>query len=192
MFIVVEGKSDEEFLRQYILYNDFNVEFNFKQNGSNSLNNDTITQIQKELDNKKRICIIFDTDKSHINTLNRIKNELVNLANKVDIFLFPNNKDKGELETLLLDIARQPQFVECFDNYVKCVESKDISAADNIHKKSKMFAYREASGLEKFLKKLKDNDKIPRNFLENNKIFNQYFDFDSPRLEPLRNFLCKP
>ena len=190
MLVVVEGKSDKDFLSQYALYH--KLQFDIISNEGNILKPTTVREISDAITSSKRTCIVFDADKSHINTLNRIKNELVNLANKVDIFLFPNNKDKGELETLLLDIARQPQFLECFDNYVKCVESKDISAADNIHKKSKMFAYREVSGLEKFLKKLKDDDKTPRNFLENNEIFNRYFDFDSPRLEPLRNFLCKP
>lgn len=190
MLIAVEGKSDKDFLRQYALYKQ--LKFDIMNNDGNILKLAIIKQMSDAIDSKTRVCIVFDADQSYANTLYRLKNELGILANKVDIFLFPNNKDKGELETLLLDIARHPQFVECFDNYVKCVESKDIRAADNIHKKSKMFAYREVSGLEKFLKKLKDDDKIPRNFLENNEIFNRYFDFDSPRLEPLRNFLCKP
>lgn len=123
-----------------------------------------------------------------------LKKKLENLLSKDDIFLFPNNKDNGELETLLMDIAKQPHFVKCFDSYVECVKSKDtnnINAVDNINKKSKMFAYREVSGLEKFLKKLKDDNKKSENFLKTNEIFSQYFDFDSLKLEPLREFLCK-
>lgn len=209
MLIVVEGKSDEEFLRQYMLYKKIDISFKIIQNDSNGLNNATITKIKKGLDDGKKVYIIFDADKSYDKTLKRIKKklkkQLVDSADTIGVFLFPNNKDSGELETLLIDIAKQPQFVECFDNYVECVKSKDIdniNVVNNINKKSKMFAYREVIGLEKFLKQLKcrfkqiklkqlDDDKTPRNFLATNEIFSQYFDFDSPKLEPLREFLCK-
>ena len=189
MLVVVEGKSDKDFLSQYALYH--KLKFDIISNEGNILKPTTIGEISDSIVSNKRVCIVFDADKSYQNTLKRIKNELGNLSSEIDIFLFPNNKDKGELETLLIDIAKLPQFVECFDSYVKCVKSKDINAVNNINKKSKMFAYREVSGLEKLLKKLKDDNKTPRNFLENNQIFSQYFDFDSPKLEPLRNFLCK-
>lgn len=192
MLVVVEGKSDKDFLSQYALYK--KLKFDVINNDGNILKSAIIKQISDAIASKTRVYIVFDADKSYANTLNRLRNELGTLANKVDIFLFPNNKDSGELETLLIDIARQPQFIECFDNYVECVKSKDIdniNAVDNINKKSKMFAYREVSGLEKFLKKLKDDDKTPINFLETNEIFSKYFDFDSPKLEPLRKFLCK-
>lgn len=192
MLVVVEGKSDKDFLNQYALYK--KLKFDIINNDGNILKPIIIEEISSTIASKTRVCIVFDADKSYTNTLDRLRDELENLANRVDIFLFPNNKDSGELETLLIDIARQPQFIECFDNYVECVKSKDIdntNVVDNINKKSKMFAYREVSGLEKYIKKLKDDDKTPRNFLETNEIFNQYFDFDSPKLEPLRKFLCK-
>ena len=189
MLVVVEGKSDKDFLSQYALYH--KLQFDIISNEWNILKLTTIEEISDAITSSQRACIVFDADKSHTQTLSRIKNELGYLAKKVDIFLFPNNKDNGELETLLVDIDKQPQFIKCFNSYVKCVESKDINAIDNINKKSKMFAYREASGLEKFLKKLKDDNKTPRNFLENNEIFSRYFNFDSPKLEPLRKFLCK-
>lgn len=190
MLVVVEGKSDKDFLNQYALYK--KLKFDTISNDGNTLKSAIIKQMSDAIASKTRVCIVFDADKSYANTLNRLRNELGTLANKVDIFLFPNNKDSGELETLLIDIARQPQFIECFDNYVECVKSKDINninAVDNINKKSKMFAYREVSGLEKYLKKLKDDDKTPRNFLETNEIFSKYFDFDSPKLNSLSRFL---
>lgn len=191
MLVVVEGKSDKDFLNQYALYK--KLKFDIINNDGNILKPIIIEEISSAIAYKTRVCIVFDADKSYANTLNRLRNELGTLANKVDIFLFPNNKDSGELETLLIDIAKQPQFIECFDNYVECVKSKNIhniNAVDNINKKSKMFAYREVSGLEKYLKKLKDDDKTPRNFLKTNEIFSKYFDFDSPKLDSLREFLC--
>lgn len=88
------------------------------------------------------------------NTIEQIRNKLGNLANQVEIFLFPDNKSNGELETLLIQIAKQNEFVECFDNYINCIESKDKEAVKNIYKKSKMYAYQEVDWTSKEIKKL--------------------------------------
>ena len=82
---------------------------------------------------------------------------------------------------MLSDIAKYKEIIECFEKYVKCLESHSKHFADNIYKKSKMYAYREASGLEK-------NMKSNKNAL-NKDIFSQYFDFDSPYLQPLHSFI---
>lgn len=191
MLVVVEGKSDKDFLSQYALYK--KLKFDMISNDGNVLKSVVIKQMADAISSQIRVCIVFDADKSYKSTLNKLQSSLGILANKIDIFLFPNNKDNGELETLLTDIAKQPQFIKCFDNYIECVKSKDTNnnTINNINKKSKMFSYREVSGLEKYLKKLKDDDKTPRNFLETNEVFSRYFNFDSPKLEPLRKFLCK-
>lgn len=47
MLIVVEGKSDEEFLRQYILYKKIDISFEIIPNDSNGLNDVSITKIKK-------------------------------------------------------------------------------------------------------------------------------------------------
>lgn len=188
MLIVVEGKNDEEFLRQYILYKKINISFEIIQNDGNGLNNATITQIQKGLDDGKKVYIIFDADKSYDESLKQIKKKLKkqlgDSADTIDIFLFPNNKDDGELETLLLKIAKQKEIVKCFECYLHCIEVKDKTARTNIEKHASIFAYKDAVGLRKHIEKIK-------NTLETNEIFSRYFDFDSPKLEPLREFLCK-
>lgn len=188
MLIVVEGKYDEEFLMQYMLYKKVNILFEIIQNGSNGLNNATITTIKKGLDDDKKVYIIFDADKSYDKTLKQIKKKLKkqlgDSADTIDIFLFPNNKDNGELETLLLKIAKQKEIVKCFECYLHCIEVKNKTTRANIEKHASIFAYKDAVGLRKHIEKIK-------NMLETNEIFSEYFDFDSPKLEPLREFLCR-
>lgn len=190
MLIIVEGESDKCFISQYYLYK---KKSNFKiiVNNGNILCEATNTNIIKSLNNGEKVCIIFDADKSYKNTIEQIRNKLGNLANQVEIFLFPDNKSNGELETLLIQIAKQNEFVECFDNYINCIESKDKEAVKNIYKKSKMYAYQEVVGLQKEIKKINENNKISRDFLYREEIFSKYFNFDSPALKPLEEFLLK-
>lgn len=190
MFIIVEGESDKQFLIQYFLYRK-KSNFEIIVNNGNILCNATKTNIVKAIHNGKKVCIIFDADKSYKNTLKKIKTKLGDLENRVEIFLFPDNENNGELETLLMQIAKQNEFVECFDNYLICIESKDKEAIKNIDKKSKMYAYQEAVGLQKEIKKMRKNNKISRDFLENKEIFSKYFDFNSPVLRHLEDFLSK-
>jgi hypothetical protein len=62
-----------------------------------------------------------------------------------DIFLFPNNKDDGDLETLLLRITKEPYNVadKCYENYIKCCEQiSEKSFANELREdKSKVFNY---------------------------------------------------
>ncbi|WP_334088071.1 DUF3226 domain-containing protein [Helicobacter typhlonius] len=180
---VVEGKSDKVFLAQYIHYKNPTFEYKIIENNGNELQKSTLKTIQKELDNSHRVCIIFDADLDYNQTRQSIENKIIDLEykNKVEIFLFPNNEDKGNLETLLSCIAKYEEIIKCFEKYVECIKSHYKDFVDNIDKKSKMYAYREASGLEKNIKSNKNT--------MNENIFSQYFKFDSPYLQPLHSFI---
>ena len=65
-----------------------------------------MSQIQKALDSANKVYIVFDSDSNYVQTLQGIKERLntkilQEIQNNIEIFLFPNNKDDGELETLL-------------------------------------------------------------------------------------------
>lgn len=49
--------------------------------------------------------------------MNNIKINLKNYIADDDIFLFPNNKDNGNLENMLINIAIRKEIMNCFDNY---------------------------------------------------------------------------
>lgn len=184
--IIVEGKSDKEFLEYFMR----TKEIKFKQiipNDSNYLTNATLTQIIKALDDNLEVYILFDADSSPQETRKRLEKELekVDLTNeRVKIFLFPNDKNSGELENLLYDVTTKPEIITCFDKYTSCIDSIDKNLSKNINKKSKIYAYKEASGLQKELDKASQGD-IKKKL----EIFNRYFNFDSEKLEPLKDFL---
>lgn len=102
---------------------------------------------------------------------------------KRGIKVYQYNQNKGELETLLLDTARNDKPCECFKCYIECLG--DLK--DNVFKKSAMFAYREATGAEKKIKgRNQEREKIEILQTE----FERIFDFESCALRPLKQFIA--
>lgn len=194
LLIVVEGNSDKDFLEQYMCHMHYDGAYEIISNGGNSLtvqgkdgNHTLQSRIRRTISNEGRVCIVFDADANHKKAKNNIVSGLKECgfdSSKIEVFLFPDNESGGNLETLLSNIVRVEfkGVLECFDKYVKCIDNKFPNLTKNIDKKSKMFAYREAVGLEK---RIKENYKNLKNF----DLFSDYFDLDSKYLEPLRKFL---
>ncbi|GHS27293.1 hypothetical protein VN1155_00830 [Helicobacter pylori] len=158
ILIYTEGKSDRNFLGWYLNFLKYKDHFDiFDIEGKDKLISDEfLEKIDKILKNKhqtyKQVCIIFDADKKESqerdagfdNKFEHICKELK--EKRIDfpreqIFLFPNNQDDGDLETLLLKIANHKEFINCFESYLDCI--KKI-------RKNVLYAYLEAFGLEKF------------------------------------------
>lgn len=184
IYIYVEGKSDKEFvdccLKHWGKLESFEVSINAN---SNVIQENLLNKIKSYKDNDEQVLIIFDADKDFIQTQERIIGESQGLITAQEIFLFPNNQNKGELETLLLDIARNDKPCECFKCYIECLG--DLK--DNVFKKSAMFAYREATGAEKKIKgRNQEREKIEILQTE----FERIFDFESCALRPLKQFIA--
>lgn len=180
--IFVEGKHDKEFLEQYLKFLGY-LNINVVSCGGNNLNKNIISKIQEYKDNDEKILLIFDADDDFGLTLERLKKESQDLLSDEDIFLFPNNFQNGELETLLFNIAKEPQIHECFKKYKKCIENYILDYGKNIHKKSSRYAYFEALGVS-----LSD-DKTEKTQREQKYI--EIFDFSSRHLNFLKIFLEK-
>lgn len=97
-----------------------------------------------------------------------------------NIFLFPNNEDDGDLETLLLRIKKNEKYDishGCYQSYINC--TKEINpkwSAELEEDKSLVFNYfRTYYGME--------NSKE-----ENRRYETDYWDFDSHALLPLKGF----
>ncbi len=71
---------------------------------------------------------------------------------KNKFFLFPNNQDDGDLEALLLKIAKHDDFLKCFEGYLECIKSKEHYKPIKRIRKNKWHAYLEALGLENLTK----------------------------------------
>lgn len=214
ILIFVEGPSDRFFLEIYLLYLYFQEKFpikNFKV--QNVDGKDNLSKRLLEIEKYDKTLIIFDADKDYESN----KKEILKVVSKTkqtiseeQIFLFPNNQDDGDLETLLLKIANHKEFINCFEGYLDCIKKTEHYKPIKNIRKNKWYAYLEALGLEKFFqytwdtkkknnkKKLiiddKDGDEIEikdqkDQYKGDYEKLKEVIDFNSKSLIPLKNFL---
>lgn len=194
ILIFVEGPSDRFFLEIYLLYLYFQEKFpikNFKV--QNIDGKDNLSKRLLEIEKYDKTLIIFDADKDYESN----KKEILKVVSKTkqtiseeQIFLFPNNQDDGDLETLLLKIAKHKEFINCFESYLDCIKKKeDYKPIKNI-RKSKWYAYLEVLGLEN-LDIFDSKGKIKEEHQEEYEKLKEVIDLKSKSLIPLKNFLEK-
>ncbi len=127
--IFVEGPSDRLFLEVYLLYLYFQEKFpikNFKVQNVDGKNN--LSKRLHEIEKYDKTLIIFDADKNYESNKKEISKVVSKTKQAIlegQIFLFPNNQDDGDLETLLLKIAKHKEFINCFESYLDCIEKKE-------------------------------------------------------------------
>ncbi|MDA3078928.1 MULTISPECIES: DUF3226 domain-containing protein [unclassified Campylobacter] len=177
-FIFVEGKSDKYFLEKYVNFlnsqKTCNIETNIETcNGKDNLKMHLPT-IENVI-NRQKVVIIFDADDDLNKAKANIKKQLGDYFDKVEIFLFPNNKKVGCLEDLIEKIATKKENIDCFKKYLDCIKQKNQQIDLKNVKKSTIYAYLEAVGV-------KDYKRVDFN--------NQnYFDLSCGFLKPLKKFL---
>ncbi len=208
ILIFVEGPSDKVFLEVYLYFLEDLPIKNFKVKDVKG--KDNLSKRLLEIEKYDKTLIIFDADKDYESN----KKEILKVVSKTkqtiseeQIFLFPNNQDDGDLETLLLEIAKHDEFLKCFEGYLECIKSKEYYKPIKNIRKSKWYAYLEALGLEKFFqytwdtkkknnkKKLiiddKDGDEIEikDQYKGDYEELKKVLDLNSKSLIPLKNFL---
>ncbi|EMH20341.1 DUF3226 domain-containing protein [Helicobacter pylori] len=153
----------------------------------------------------KQVCIIFDADikKENQESDAGFNSKLKHIYEKFkekgtdfpkeQIFLFPNNQDDGDLETLLLEIAKHDEFLKCFEGYLECIKSKEHYKPIKNIRKNMLYAYLEALGLENLTKTnigvFDDKGKIKEEHQEEYEKLKEAIDFSSNSLIPLKDFL---
>ncbi|MGL2383355.1 DUF3226 domain-containing protein [Helicobacter pylori] len=211
--IYTEGKSDKNFLSWCLDVWEYQAHFDIIHvDGKNKLFSDEFYEkIEDILTNNnpryKQVCIIFDADikkeenrESDAGFDNKLKHIYEKFKEKgIDfpkeqIFLFPNNQDDGDLETLLLKIAKHDEFLKCFEGYLECIKSKEYYKLIKNIRKNMLYAYLEALGLENLTKTNIDvfdsKGKIKSKYEENyKKLTEEVIDFSSNSLIPLKDFL---
>ncbi|GAA7042102.1 hypothetical protein JP0119_04580 [Helicobacter pylori] len=211
ILIFVEGSSDRFFLEVYLLYLYFQEKFpikNFKVQNVDGKGN--LSKRLLEIEKYDKTLIIFDADKdyeSNKKEILKIVSKTKQIISEEQIFLFPNNQDDGDLETLLLEIANHKEFINCFESYLDCIKKKEHYKPIKNIRKNMLYAYLEALGLEKFFQYTWDTKKknIKKKLIIDDKdgdgieIKDQYkgdyeklqevIGFDSKSLVPLKNFL---
>ncbi|WP_121502120.1 DUF3226 domain-containing protein [Helicobacter pylori] len=211
--IYTEGESDKNFLSWCL--DVWKNEDHFDQahfdiihvEGKDKLFSDEFCKrIENILKNKnqeyRQVCVIFDadikkenqeSDAGFDNKLKHIREKFKEKGTdfpKEQIFLFPNNQDDGDLETLLLEITKHDDFLKCFEGYFK---SKEHYKPIKRIRKNKWHAYLEALGLENLTKTNIDvfdsKGKIKEKNKEEYEKLKEVIDFNSKSLIPLKNFL---
>ncbi|MCQ2781276.1 hypothetical protein F7198_00350 [Helicobacter pylori] len=192
ILIFVEGPSDKVFLEVYLYFLEDIPIKNFKV--QNIKGKDNLSKRLLEIEQYAKTLIIFDADKDYESN----KKEILKVVSKTkqtiseeQIFLFPNNQDDGDLETLLLEIAKYDEFLKCFEGYLECIKNKEHYKPIKNIRKNMLYAYLEALGLENLTKiDIFDNEsKIKNKHEENYRRLKEVIKFNSKSLIPLKNFL---
>lgn len=206
ILIFVESPSDKVFLEVYLYFLEDIPIKNFKV--QNIKGKDNLSKRLLEIEQYAKTLIIFDVDKDYESN----KKEILKVVSKTkqtiseeQIFLFPNNQDDGDLETLLLEIAKHDEFLKCFEGYLECIKSKEHYKPIKNIRKNMLYAYLEVFELQKFFqykwdtnnKKneenivIDDKGKIKEEHQEEYEKLKEVIDFKSKSLIPLKNFLEK-
>ena len=99
--------------------------------------------LKANIDRIEEIAILQDADGNFEESTKEIEKSVK--ESQIDekiikTFLTPNNKDLGDLETLLLSTIKTNDIVSCFDDYKKCLESKQEIHPKALHK-GQVYAY---------------------------------------------------
>ncbi len=162
----VEGKEDKNFLKSYLEHIGYSTKFEIQSVGGKDNLKGIKNDVEHALDNGSDVSIIFDADRAYERTRNEIDTTLNGL--NVTVFLFPDNRNSGILEDLLVRIIKPEHRVifDCFEAYKQCINGYKLPDA-----KAQIYAYREAHDIL------------------NHPFDSRYWDFENLALNPLKNFL---
>ncbi len=149
ILIFVEGPSDKVFLEVYLYFLEDIPIKNFKVQ-NNIEGKDNLSKRLLEIEKYDKTLIIFDTDKDYESNKKEILSKTQQKITERQIFLFPNNQDDGDLETLLLEIAKHDEFLKCFEEYLECIKSREHYKPIKNIRKNMLYAYLEVFELQKF------------------------------------------
>ncbi|GAA8161966.1 DUF3226 domain-containing protein [Helicobacter pylori] len=201
ILIFVEGPSDKVFLEAYLYFLEDIPIKNFKV--KDVTGKDNLSKRLLEIEKYDKTLIIFDADKDYESNKKEILSKTQQKITEEQIFLFPNNRDDGDLETLLLEIAKHDEFLKCFEGYLECIKSKEHYKPIKNISKSKWYAYLEVFELQNFFKDkrnkndkkneekiiIDDKGKIRKEYKEEYEKLKEVIDFNSNSLIPLKDFL---
>jgi len=120
-----EGKADERFLEDFVKHH-FGIE---KIKYVNVKGKDSIhlvrNEFEKNTDQGGVNLLIFDADSDFQGALDNVNKQKADCAIEFETFLFPNNKDTGALEELLLELTvpEHQGIFECFDPFDACLRA---------------------------------------------------------------------
>jgi hypothetical protein len=192
--IFIESKNDNtqefNFLKAYLIHLGISldkVDF-VHEDGKDNIRLDRNKFLEAQAENKNNI-ILFDADKDGVTKTMLDKFLADNPDIQATYFLFPNNEEDGNVETLLDHILLKDNFqgfFGCFNDYEMCIKGQKDEAGNVLYStpnlKGKLYTFFTSLHLP--------NSKM-KEVKRGNWLFNEpgYWDFDSPFLDPLKVFL---
>ncbi len=137
IYIIVEGLTDKALIKNILSDKIEDIDFKFSGlQGIDSVKK-TLEKLNKHDLSQNLYFAIVDADAS-FESRNTEMTELTQ-SDSVEFYIFPNHKDNGDLETLLLShVNVENEIIKCFDAYTTCAkEYKDV----DIDNKAKLYAY---------------------------------------------------
>lgn len=162
-YLIVEGITDVAFIKYVCLKNNISLNFNdfklqksdgeidiyrneqlFIMNLKGQSNLEDGLGILKPMIRKiDKIAILQDADGDYDKSLIEVEDAIQELSlENIEIFLTPNDKDEGDLETLLLSTLNKKEIsqLECFKDYKSCLSQK-IDTSKKAMDKAELYAY---------------------------------------------------
>lgn len=199
IFIEAKNKTTPEynFLKAFVDLHFPTKEIDFICIGGigNLFNETNINQMSQAQEVGDQILILIDADTiakgyGFVKRKADIDNDMQTHKISFPYFIYPNNQDDGEVETLMESAARRdlhPVFFYCFEDYEKCVsgvKDKDGQPLYNTpNLKGKLYTYMSAQKL---------NNKSRRRLGTGDWLFSNtnYWDLNAVVLQPLKDFLA--
>lgn len=186
----VEGKSDRQLIKACV-----ETWFNHKLTDAEIVltggwTNVATDQVKNQMMTNEGVSLfILDADKD----CESRRKEVLGILDAYDLpyklFLFPNDKDNGAVEDLLMNIinSQNEPILDCWDKYVQCLKTKKIEGRTKPltipARKSEVYCYMETllGETKKEKELIKDENRDFKN--------EELWDLGNPALEPLKNFL---
>ena len=178
--LFVEGIGDQKFLIDLVKYkfkNDLLQGLGIKYVGGKDTLHLQTQHFSESTEQGLTNLLIFDANGSYEDRLSELENKRKELNLQFEIFLFPDNQNSGNLETLLRSIANYSELFGCIDSYRECIQALSLERLRDIDEKAKVYIYND-SFKDGGSSKDKDRDYL-----------NGLWNLDSEYLEPLYKFL---
>ena len=155
ILLLVEGKDEESFFEAFIEYLKLDLDSVdiFCVEGKNNFKNHIPVLFKNAgMDKVKKIAIIRDADENAKSALESIANVLMKVGvkkskrdeyifngRKVFIYIMPDNKNKGMLETLCLKSVKNNPVMTCVNKFERCLKHINTNPKNMEKTKSLVF-----------------------------------------------------
>lgn len=199
--IFIEAKNDKTpehyFLKTIIatFFPGIEVKFIFMDGIGNLYNETIVNQINLAQENGEQVIVLADADTTakgygYAKRQKEINDGMAAHALSFPYFLYPNNRDDGDVEVLMENAARRDlhsTFFDCFEDYEKCVSGMKNESGEPRYNvpnlKGKLHTYMAAQKLpRKLCKRFGSGD-----WLFDNK---DYWNLEADALQPLKKFFA--